>query len=160
MNRVSEARRQHLSVVTLYGVYLADIGQQPQAIRGDIVKPTQEWGNDVRPRLCGQYRLGRGEAQSDVDLDAFVGQTAGSRQPVRGQRDLDDGVVRDLGDVVTLPHQLVGVVRSGLDRDLAVDDRTDLFNEREEVLLLLGDQRRVRGDASQHAPARPLADLV
>src|SRR5918998_5789094 len=90
---VPEARRKNLGVVALDDEYLADVGDQPEPVRGDVVKPTHKRGNDVSPRLGGQDRLRRRERERDVDLDAVVRQLTCRPEAVRGQRDLDDRVV-------------------------------------------------------------------
>src|SRR5207249_4504644 len=47
-----------------------------------------------------------------------------------------------------------------LERHVALDLREDLLPDRVGILVLLGDERRVRGHTGEHAPSVDLTDLV
>src|SRR5918992_1964149 len=160
VHRVPKAGRQHLRFIALDGVDLTNVGQYLQAVRRDVVQPTQEWRNNVRTRFGGENRLGGSERQGDVHLDALVRELAYGRQAIWCHGDLDDRVVGDLSDLASLSDEYIGVVDRRLDGNVTVNDRADLLDQGKEVLLLRCDVSRIGGNTAQDSPTGGFSDLV
>ena len=93
-----------------------------------------------------------------VRIPSFLKRGDGA-QAVRRQRHLDHHVVGERGEAVPLRHDLVVLGRQHLARDRAGHQLRDLLDGRQVRLAGLGDQRRVGGDAVDHAPLEAGLDL-
>ena len=138
---------------------LDDLGDQLHAVVRDVVEAADEGRHEGGAGLGREQRLGRREAQGDVDLNAFAGERPARLQTVPDQRQLDADVGGELGEPAALgQHAIVG--RGGdLRADRAIDQGADLLDHLEEAAPGLGDQRRIGGHAIEQAAGGQLRDL-
>lgn len=141
-------------------VNVHDVRDQPHAVAGDIVEAADEGRDEGRARLGRQDRLGRREAEGDVDHGAAVGERPAGLEPVRGERHLDRDVGGDLGELLALLKH-GGVIGGGdLGAHRPAHHRADLGHDLEELPARLGDERGV-GRHPVHQPAgRERPDFV
>jgi hypothetical protein len=127
VHRVADGRDQDFRLqVGIVTVDLQDVGDQPHAVRGDVVQAADEGGHEGRARLGGQQRLRRGEAEGDVHHGPVGRQGAAGAQPGFRQRHLHRHVGRDLAQVPAFGQHGFVVGGGDLGRDRAGGDGADL----------------------------------
>ena len=103
--------------------------------------------------------MGRREAQGHIDANSLGGQRLTGFQSFGNQRDLDNNVLVNLRQVLPLLDHRIGLDADDFSADRPIHDRANLFQEVFEASAFFGDQRRVRGDAIEHAPTCRLFNL-
>src|SRR5215471_17626270 len=157
---VADRGGQHLGLETLDAVDLADVADQVHADVGDVVETSEERADIEGARLRRKERLGRREAQGLVHTDALARQVLHRLETVLGERALDDGIRRDLRELLAFLHHALESGRDHLEAHVAGHDRADLFDEWPERTLLLGDQRGVGRDPVDDSQRDTFLDLA
>jgi len=150
---MAEAGGEHFGLVALHRIDLDDLGQQGEAVVGDVVDAAQEWRDEGGADPGSEDRLCRREDERHVDGDACIGQLGACTDPFTGHRHLDDDIVGDGGEILALSdHSVDGLIRhlGGHGARYEVRDHLDEVGEFE---ALFGGQRRVRRHAFEDSPA-------
>ena len=98
--------------------------------------------------------------QRDVDADPFARQRLARPDAVAGERHLDDHVLVELRDFVSLAHHAVELGRDHFAADRPLHDVADLLQFDFVVAGLLRQQRRIGGDAVDDADRDERLDLL
>src|SRR6185369_11817525 len=73
VNRMTHARREHLSLPGVVAIDLDDVLQEDKPILADVVETADEGTDERRPRFGSDDRLCRREAERDVHANALIG---------------------------------------------------------------------------------------
>src|SRR5439155_9612961 len=160
VERVTDRRGEHLGLEALDAVDLADVADEVHADVGNVVEASEERTDIDGARLRREEGLGRREAERLVDADPLAGEILHGLEAVLGEGALDDGVRRDLRQLLAFLHHALEVRGHHLEAHIAGNDRADLLDQRPEWTLLLGDQRGVGGDAVDDTERHAFLDLA
>src|SRR5687768_9822888 len=72
VNRMAQACGEHLSLPRIVLINLDDALQQVEPVLADVVEAAEERTDERRTRFRREDRLGRREAQRDVDADVLI----------------------------------------------------------------------------------------
>ncbi len=136
---------------TLHVVQGANLFDQEATVGTVIVQTPDKRGDKGRASLGRQHGLGCREAQGDVGFDPAVGEGAGGAQAIPRKRQFNDHILVDRSQLLAFLDHGVIIGSNSLCRNRPLDESTNLGNDLSNVPTRLSDQRRIGGDAIDHA---------
>src|ERR1700755_2813098 len=73
---MAKSRGEHLRLVIIRAINLEDVAKKNHAVLRDIIEAAEKRADEIGAGFGGEKRLRRGENESDVDADAFLGEDA------------------------------------------------------------------------------------
>jgi hypothetical protein len=156
---VADAGDQNLRTVGVVVEDLEDMRDDFHAVVPDVVQAADEGGYERRAGLGGEQRLGSGEDERHVHPVAALGEGPGGLQTLGRHRALDDDVAMDARQALAFFDHAGGLEAHDLGAHGAVDDGADLPQHLLVASAALGDERGVRRDPVEDAPAVRFPDL-
>ena len=160
VNGMAAAGDEDLGGEVVVVVDVDDLANQLHAVGRDIVKPADERADERGAGLGRKQRLRRRKHQRHVHPDAFTGHRLAGANAVARQRHLDDHVIVNGGEIVSLPYHPGKVGRGHFAAHGPLDDVADPLQILSEIARFLGEERRVRRHAVENAERGERFDVL